>query len=57
MECSHVLPTTQFAYRKGLGTSHALLCVYHTWQSAMESWQEAIILQIDFNAAFERANH
>ena len=27
MECSGVLPTTQFAYRKGLGTCDALLCV------------------------------
>ena len=30
MECSGVLPTTQFAYRKGLGTCDALLCVSHT---------------------------
>ena len=28
MERSGVLPTTQFAYRKGLGTYVALLCVY-----------------------------
>ena len=34
MECSGVLPTTQFAYRKGLGTCDALLCVSHTLQSA-----------------------
>ena len=27
MECSGVLPTIQFAYRKGLGTCDALLCV------------------------------
>ena len=36
MECSGVLPTTQFAYRKGLGTCDALLCVSHTLQSALE---------------------
>ena len=30
MECSGVLPTTQFAYRKGLGICDALLCVSHT---------------------------
>ena len=34
MERSDVLPTTQFAYRKGLGTCDALLCVSHTLQSA-----------------------
>ena len=52
-----VLPTTQFAYRKGLGTCDALLCVSHTLQSALESRQEARIVQIDFSAAFDRVNH
>ena len=56
MERSGVLPTTQFAYLKGLGTCDALLCVSHTLQSALESRQEARILQIDFSAAFERVN-
>ena len=50
-------PTTQFAYRKGLGTCYALLCVSHTPQSALESVQEARIVQIDFSAAFDRVNH
>ena len=39
MECGGVLPTTQFAYRKGLGTCDALLCVSHTLQRALESGQ------------------
>ena len=56
MERSGVLPTTQFACRKGLGTCDALLCVSHTLQSALESGQEARILQIDFSAAFDRVN-
>ena len=43
MESCGVLPTTQFAYRKGLGTCDALLCVSHTLQSALESGQEARI--------------
>ena len=55
--CSGVLPTTQFAYRKGLGTCDALLCLSHTLQSALESGQEARIVQIDFSAAFDRVNH
>ena len=56
MECSGVLPTTQFAYRKGLGTCDALLCVSQTLQSALESGQEARIVQIDFSAAIDRVN-
>ena len=49
--------TTQFAYRKGLGTCDALLSVSHTLQSTFESGQEARIIQIDFSAAFDRVNH
>ena len=45
MERIGVLPTTQFAYRNGLGTCDALLCVSHTLQSALESGQEARIVQ------------
>ena len=56
MEYSCMLPTTQFAYWKGLGTCDAL-CVSHILQSALESGQEAKILQIDFSAAFDRVNH
>ena len=52
MERSCVLPTTQFAYRKGLGTCDALLCVSHTLESALESGQVARTAQIDFSAAF-----
>ena len=52
-----MLPTTQFAFRKGLGTCDELLCVSHILQSALESEQEAMIVQIDFTAAFNRVNH
>ena len=57
MERSGVLPTDQFAYRKGLGTCDALLRVLHTMKSALERGQEARIVQIDFSAAFDRVNH
>ena len=57
MECSGVLPTTQFAYRKGLRTCDSLLCVSHMLQSALESGQEASIVQIDFSVAFDGVNH
>ena len=56
MERIGVLPTTQFAYRKGLGTCDTLLCVSHTLQSALESGQEAPIVQIDFSAAFSTSS-
>ena len=57
MGLSCVLPTTKFAYWKGLDTCDALLCMSHTLQSAVESGQEARIVQIDFSAAFEWVNH
>ena len=57
MECSGEHSITQFAYQKGLGTCDALLCMSLTLQSALESGQEARIVQIDFSAAFDRVNH
>ena len=57
MERSGVIPTTQFDYRKGLGTCDALLCISRTLQSALVSEQEARIVQINFSAAFDRVNH
>ena len=58
MERSGVLPTTKFAYRKGLCTCDALLCVSYTLPSALESGQEAWIVQIDFCCAeFHWVNH
>ena len=49
MERSGALLTTQFAYRKGMGTCDALLSVSHTLQSALECGQEARSVQIDFS--------
>ena len=57
IECSGVLPTTQFAYWKGLGTCDALLYVSHTLQSALEGGQEARMVQIGFSAASDKVNH
>ena len=56
MKRNGVLPTTQFVYRKGPSTRDALLCVSHTLRSALESGQEARIVQIDFGATFDRVN-
>ena len=52
-----VLPTTQFAYCKCMGTWDALLCVSHRLQSALESGQESRIMQIDFSSVCVRVNH
>ena len=57
MERSGVLPTTQFAYHKSLGNYDASLCMSLTLKSALDSGQEARIIQIDFSAAFDRVNH
>ena len=57
VECNGVLPTNQFANRKALGTCDSFLCMSHTLQSALESGQEARIVQIDFSAAFDRVNN
>ena len=57
MERSGVLSTILFDYRKGLGTCDTHLCVHNTLQNALESGQEARIVQIDFSASFDRNNH
>ena len=38
MERSGVLPTTQFAHRKGLGTCDALLCLSHYTAECIREW-------------------
>ena len=40
-----------------MGTSDTLLCMSHTLQNALESGQEARIMQIEFSAAFDSVNH
>ena len=57
MDGGGLLPTSQFAYRRGLGTCDALFCVAHTLQNALEMGQEASVVQIDFSAPFDRVNH
>ena len=57
MECCGELPTIQFAYKISLGSCDAHLCMSHTLQSALDSAQEARIVQIDFSAAFDRVNY
>ena len=61
-EGSGVLPTYEFVFRKALGTCDELLCVQqmmnycvsNTLYSALESGQEARIVQIHFKLAFDK---
>ena len=57
MERSGVIPTTQFAYLKGLGTTAVRLCMFHSLQCALESGQVVRIVQVGFSAAFDWVNH
>ena len=57
MECCGVLANTLFAFRECLGACKALLCICHTLQSVLERGQEARIVQIDFNDAFDKVKH
>ena len=54
----HVLPTTQFAYRKCLGTCDALFVfpIHYKVHWKMHG-QEARIVQIDFSAAINWVNY
>lgn len=52
-----MLPTTQFVYKKGFITCNVLLCGCHTFQSALEKGQEAMIVQIVFSAAIDKVNN
>ena len=56
-ESAGVLPANQNGFRKGLGTTDALLHVSHTLQRALDGGCEAKLVQIDFSAAFDKVNH
>ena len=51
------LPTAQFAYRKGLGCTDALLIIFHHLQKSLDTGMESYIVQFDFSAAFDTASH
>ena len=46
------LLTAQFAYRKGLGCTDALVTISHLLQKFLDAVMESYIVQLDFNAAF-----
>ena len=55
-ECGF-LPSAQFAYRKGLGYTDALLNISHHLQKSLDVGMESYIVQLDFSAAFDRVSH
>ena len=50
-------PAAQFAYRKGLGCTDALLTISHHRQKSLDTWMESYIAHLDFSAAFDRVSH
>ena len=50
-------PAVQFAYRKGLGCTDALLTISHHLQKSLNTLMESYIVQLDFSAAFDRVSH
>ena len=51
------MPAAQFAYRKGLGFTDALLTISHHFQKSLDAGKESYIVQLDFSAAFDRESH
>ena len=46
-----VLPNTQFGFRKGLGTTDALLLLTHDLQYSLDKRAESRIVSLDFSSA------
>ena len=51
------MSAVQFAYRKLLGCTDALLTIYHHPQKSLDTGMEFYIVQLDFSAAFDRVSH
>ena len=51
------LAAAQFAYRKGLCCTDALLTICHHLQKSLDIVIETYIVQIDFSAAFDRVSN
>ena len=50
------MPAAQFAYRKSLGYTDALLAISHHLQKFLDAGIESYIVQLDFSAAFDRVS-
>ena len=48
---------SQFAYRKALGCTDALLTISHHLQKSLGTGMESYIVQLDFSVTFDRVSH
>ena len=53
----YFFPAAQYAYRKGLGCTDALLTISHHLHKSLDTGMESYIVQLDFSDAFERLSH
>ena len=53
LEKYSLLPAAQFAHRKGLGCTDAILTISHHLQKSLDAATESYIIQLDFSAAFD----
>ena len=51
------MPSAQFAYRKCLGCTDALLTISHHLQKSLDAGMESYIVQLDFSTALDRVSH
>ena len=57
LERFHILPSMQSGFRKGLGTTTALLKVTNDLTSAMDRGMASFLLLLDYSKAFDCLNH
>ena len=57
LEANAYFPSSQYAYRKKLGTCDALLDISSLVQENLDKGFETHIVLIDFSAAFDLVNH
>ena len=50
-------PAAQFAYRKDLGCTDALLTISHHLNESLDAGMDSYIVQLDFSAGFDRVSH
>ena len=55
-EKKNLFPHLQLSFHKGLGTCDALLTIANFVQKALDCGCEVLVVGLDFNAAFDRAN-
>ena len=57
LDVKKLLPKLQFGFRKGVGTSDALLFLTHNLQGFLDAGHESRLVSLDFSSAFDLVNH